>query len=128
MKRSTERILTTHAGSLPRPDDLRELVGAKAAGQPFDAARFASREREAVAEVVQRQRSCGVDVVNDGEFGKIGFSNYAKERLSGFEEREVPADQVPIGIQGRDKREFPGYFPEHPGGGATVTGGGAIDL
>ncbi len=127
MKRSTDRILTTHAGSLPRPDDLRELVGAKAAGQPYDEGKLTSRTREAVAEVVQKQRACGVDVVNDGEFGKVGFSNYAKERLSGFEEREVKPGEGPIGIQGRDIREFPDYFPSHGGGGATVTGGGQID-
>jgi 5-methyltetrahydropteroyltriglutamate--homocysteine methyltransferase len=127
MKRSTDRIRTTHAGSLPRPDDLRELVGARAAGQPYDQQRLATREREAVAEVVQKQRACGVDIVNDGEFGKVGFSNYAKERLSGFEEREVTPGEAPIGIQGRDLREFRGYFPEHPDGGASVTGGGQID-
>ncbi len=126
MKRSTDRILTTHAGSLPRPDDLRELVGAKAAGQDYDEGKLTRRTREAVAEVVRQQLGCGVDVVNDGEFGKIGFSNYAKERLGGFEEREVKPGEGPIGIQGRDIREFPGYFPSHVGS-ATVTGGGEID-
>ena len=89
MKRSTDRILTTHAGSLPRPDDLRELVTAKANKEPYDETRFASRVKSAVGEVVQQQLKNGVDVLNDGEFGKSNFSNYARERLGGFEERTV---------------------------------------
>ncbi|HZT07296.1 MAG TPA: cobalamin-independent methionine synthase II family protein [Chloroflexota bacterium] len=125
MKRSTDRILTTHAGSLPRPDDLREMVAAKAAGNPYDHARLANRTREAVGDVVRRQLACRIDCVNDGEFGKSNFSNYARERLTGFEEREIPGDSVPVvGIQGRDIKEFPGYFLEHGGFAmATVTGG-----
>ena len=124
MKRSTDRILTTHAGSLPRPDDLRELVTAKASGEPYDQARFASRVRSAVGEVVQQQRQSGVDVLNDGEFGKSNFSNYARERLSGFEERAVkPGEAHRIGISGRDVQEFPEYFVEHGGfAGTSVTG------
>src|SRR5687767_12503887 len=103
MKRSTERILTTHAGSLPRPDDLREMVTAKASGQPYDQDAFATRGKSAVGEVIQQQRQSGVDVLNDGEFGKSNFSNYARERLSGFEERTVqPGEGHTVGISGRD--------------------------
>ena len=64
MKRSTDHILTTHAGSLPRPDDVRELVTAKASGQPYDEAAFNNRVRSAVSEVVQKQMDCGVDCIN----------------------------------------------------------------
>jgi len=64
---STDRILVTHAGSLPRPSDLRAMVVAKSAGQPYDAAALDRRLGEAVAEIVRRQRECGIDVVNDGE-------------------------------------------------------------
>jgi 5-methyltetrahydropteroyltriglutamate--homocysteine methyltransferase len=126
MKRSTDRILTTHGGSLPRPDDLREMVMLKASGEPYDQQALTRRTREAVSEVVRKQQSCGVDILNDGEFGKSNFSNYARERLSGFEERTVtPGEGAPlIGIQGRDMKEFPGYFMEHGGfANATVTGG-----
>jgi 5-methyltetrahydropteroyltriglutamate--homocysteine methyltransferase len=84
MKRSTERILTTHTGSLPRPDDLAELMLAKEAGQPVDAAQLAERIRSATAEIVRQQVACGVDVVDDGEMSKPGYSNYVKDRLTGF--------------------------------------------
>ncbi len=124
MKRSTDRILTTHAGSLPRPDDLRELVTAKANHEPFDETKFAARVKNAVGEVVQQQLKSGVDVLNDGEFGKSNFSNYARERLAGFEERTVaPGEAHRIGISGRDVQEFPEYFVEHGGfAGTSVTG------
>jgi 5-methyltetrahydropteroyltriglutamate--homocysteine methyltransferase len=123
MKRSTDRILTTHAGSLPRPDDLRELVMAKANGEAYDQQAFARRVQSAVGEVVEQQLTSGVDVLNDGEFGKSNFSNYARERLSGFEERAVQPGERRIGISGRDMQEFPEYFAEHGGFvGASVTG------
>src|SRR5205809_6181635 len=106
MKRSTDRILTTHAGSLPRPDDLREMVTAKAAGEPYDEQKFTTRVRGAVGEVVQQQLKSGVSILNDGEFGKSNFSNYARERLGGFEERMVqPGQGGVVGISGRDMRE-----------------------
>ena len=112
MQRSTDRILTTHAGSLPRPADLREMVTAKSSGQPYDAEALARRLRSAVAEVVQQQREAGLDSINDGELGKTNFTNYARERLSGFTEpprtpQETPAAQL---IFGRDLQAFPEYF------------------
>jgi len=74
MQRSTDRILTTHAGSLPRPADLREMVTAKSNGQPYDAAALAQRLCSAVAEVVQQQLAAGLDSINDGELGKTNFT------------------------------------------------------
>src|SRR5262249_61449583 len=85
MKRSTERILTTHAGSLPRPGDLLELIQAKATGRPYDPEAFAARVRRAVGEIVQKQTELGVDVVDDGGMGKPGFIPYVNDRLSRFE-------------------------------------------
>ena len=85
MKRSTTRIPTTHTGSLPRPWDLVDLLRAKEAGALSDRATFDSRVREAVAEMVRRQVEAGVDVVSDGEQGKLSYSTYVKDRLSGFE-------------------------------------------
>ena len=84
MKRSTERILTTHTGSLPRPDDLADMLFARESGDLVDRAALEMRVRSAVAEVVRKQAEVGVDVVNDGEMGKIGYSTYVKDRLSGF--------------------------------------------
>ena len=76
MKRSTERILTTHTGSLPRPADLLAMIQAREAGQTVDVAAFASRVELAVAEVVGKQARAGIDVVSDGEMGKPSFATY----------------------------------------------------
>jgi 5-methyltetrahydropteroyltriglutamate--homocysteine methyltransferase len=84
MKRSTERILTTHTGSLPRPDDLLAMLDAVDAGTMLDPGAFEARVRRAVAEVVRREVDAGVDVVNDGEQGKIGYATYVRQRLTGF--------------------------------------------
>ncbi|MGI8857516.1 MAG: cobalamin-independent methionine synthase II family protein [Thermomicrobiales bacterium] len=84
MQRSTERILTTHTGSLPRPDDLIPLLYAQAAGEAMDEAEFATQVRAAVADVVRRQVDAGLDVINDGEAGKVGYSTYVATRLTGF--------------------------------------------
>jgi 5-methyltetrahydropteroyltriglutamate--homocysteine methyltransferase len=84
MKRSTERILTTHTGSLPRPSDLLPLIAAAEAGNVAEVDRHRSRIRLAVAEVVQRQIDAGVDIVNDGEASKPSYSTYVKDRLTGF--------------------------------------------
>jgi 5-methyltetrahydropteroyltriglutamate--homocysteine methyltransferase len=89
MKRSTDKILTTHTGSLPRPDDLIPLLQAKDAGEPLDREVFERRVRGAVREVVQRQAETGIDVLNDGEMGKIGYATYIKDRLTGFEGEEM---------------------------------------
>jgi 5-methyltetrahydropteroyltriglutamate--homocysteine methyltransferase len=90
MQRSTERILTTHAGSLPRPDELARLLVAREQGQPVAALTLAEQVRQAVADVVQRQISVGIDILSDGEMSKIGFANYVKDRLTGFEGESNP--------------------------------------
>jgi 5-methyltetrahydropteroyltriglutamate--homocysteine methyltransferase len=84
MKRSTERFLTTHTGSLPRPADLIRMMYAKEEGVPVDRAALAARIRSAVAEVVRKQVDAGVDIVNDGELSKPSYATYIKDRLAGF--------------------------------------------
>jgi 5-methyltetrahydropteroyltriglutamate--homocysteine methyltransferase len=110
MKYSTERILTTHAGALPQPADLKAMHTARAAGRSIEPQAFAKRIREAVAEVVRKQIACGLDIINDGEVGKSNFSRYARERLSGFVEREVKPDERASTIYARDMVEFGDYF------------------
>jgi 5-methyltetrahydropteroyltriglutamate--homocysteine methyltransferase len=84
VKRSTERFLTTHTGSLPRPEDLVRMMYAREEGVPVDRAALASRIRSAVKEVVGKQAAAGVDVVNDGEMSKPSYATYVKDRLNGF--------------------------------------------
>src|SRR6266513_3206793 len=90
MKRSTERILTTHTVSLPRPDNLMQLMIAREQGQPVDASELADTVRNAVAEAVNHQVAVGIDIISDGEMSKIGFANYVKDRLTGFGGRSNP--------------------------------------
>jgi 5-methyltetrahydropteroyltriglutamate--homocysteine methyltransferase len=87
MKTSTDRILTTHVGSIPRPESIRALLRGRLAGQPIDEDELAARAAEAVTEVVRRQAEVGLDVVSDGEMSKTSFLAYTDERLTGF----VPA-------------------------------------
>ena len=117
MQHSTDRILVTHAGSLPRPDDLialnREQSGSQAA---------ATRLRAAVADVVEKQIELGVDIVNDGEYGKPttdpvdygAWAMYVHERLSGFERRAVSMPDALKEVMGdsRDRRDFPGFYAQ----------------
>jgi 5-methyltetrahydropteroyltriglutamate--homocysteine methyltransferase len=110
MKYSTDRILTTHAGALPQPQDLKDMHAARAGGQALDEAAFNQRVRDAVAEAVGKQLACGLDIINDGEVGKSNFSRYARERLSGFIEREVRSEDRPSTIYERDLVEFADYF------------------
>ncbi|PKB63655.1 MAG: hypothetical protein BZY80_06195 [SAR202 cluster bacterium Io17-Chloro-G2] len=111
MERSTDRILTTHAGSLPRPEGLREIVVAKGTGQPFDEADLSRRLKSGVAEVVRLQLESGLDIVNDGELSKPSFTDYARERIGGLEQPEMSPESRPTqAISGRDQREFPEYF------------------
>ncbi len=84
MIRSTERFLTTHTGSLPRPDDLVRMMYAKEEGVPVEPAALAARVRAAVAEVVKKQVDAGIDAVNDGEMSKPSYATYVKDRLAGF--------------------------------------------
>jgi 5-methyltetrahydropteroyltriglutamate--homocysteine methyltransferase len=84
MKRSTDRFLTTHTGSLPRPEDLIRMMYAKEEGVPVDPQALAERVRAAVAEVVKKQAEAGVDLINDGELSKPSYATYIKDRLNGF--------------------------------------------
>jgi len=119
MKRSTDRILVTHVGSLARPKDLMDMLVARNEGNPYNQDALAKRTREAVGEVVQKQIECGVDIVNDGELGKSNFSRYTRERLGGFVERPADPNFKPTSIFGRDMVEFTEYFNR---GGRTSVG------
>jgi 5-methyltetrahydropteroyltriglutamate--homocysteine methyltransferase len=104
MKRSQNRILTTHVGSIVRPQHLRDL--AAAAGESVEnKQRYEQALRESVAEVVKMQAKAGIDIVNDGEFGKSSWSNYILERITGFEHR--PEQLRPVYWLGRDRDRFP---------------------
>lgn len=119
MKRSSERILVTHAGTLPRAPELMEINLAKNEGQSYDQEAYSERLRAAVIEVVRQQVECGVDIVNDGEQAKSNFSRYTRERLSGFVERPADPNYQPTSIFGRDAVDFPEYFNR---GGRTSIG------
>ncbi|HET7848316.1 MAG TPA: cobalamin-independent methionine synthase II family protein [Pseudolabrys sp.] len=84
MQQSRDRFLTTHTGSLPRPDDLIRMMYAKEEGVPVDPAALAARVRAAVTEVVKKQAEAGVDLINDGEMSKPSYATYVKDRLAGF--------------------------------------------
>jgi 5-methyltetrahydropteroyltriglutamate--homocysteine methyltransferase len=106
---STERILVTHAGSLPRPPDLRSMVVAKSAGQDYDAAALDRRLKEAVTETVRLQIESGIDIVNDGELSKFNFTDYVRGRIAGYETRPNSGRRR-LSIIARDERKFAGYF------------------
>jgi 5-methyltetrahydropteroyltriglutamate--homocysteine methyltransferase len=107
MKRSTDRILTTHAGSLPRPPDLLALVE-RDGPQAFDEPAAATRLRRGVAEIVRRQTELGIDVIDDGEYGKPSFVSYINERLGGYEvdSKAGPRNQWATSREGRSFPEF----------------------
>jgi len=109
MKRSTDRILTTHVGSLPRPPKLFAMMKAKHEGQATDPAALAAEVQNAVAEVVRRQSDTGIDVVSDGEMGKVGFIPYVNERLAGFEPGSVAA-RGSAWANSRETRAFPEFY------------------
>jgi 5-methyltetrahydropteroyltriglutamate--homocysteine methyltransferase len=112
MKRSTDRILTTHVGSLIRPAPLQEFLRAKQAGTSYDQAAYEACLKSSVAEVVRKQAAVGVDVVSDGEFGKsISWSQYVLERLSGFERRPIKAGANPF-TRGVDRERFAEFYAE----------------
>ena len=109
MKRSTDRMLTTHCGSLARPPELIETMYAKERGQPYNPKAFASSVRDAVNDVVRRQVKAGVDVVCDGEQGKASFITYVRERLTGFETREGQPREDPW-MGSREVLAFPEFY------------------
>ena len=111
MRRSAERVLTTHVGSLIRPDPLLPFIRAKQNGQPYDERAYAACLAASVKEIVKRQSAAGIDVPSDGEFGKsISWSQYALERLSGFERRPVAA-KASI-ARGADRTRFAEFYAE----------------
>jgi len=111
MKRSAERILTTHVGSLARSDSLIPLLRQREHGQPYDRAELARRVRESVADVVRKQVEAGIDILTDGEQGKASFYGYIVERFTGFERRPAPAGkEANPRAAGREYLAFPDYY------------------
>src|SRR5262245_9369415 len=108
MKRSADRILTTHVGSLPRPDDLFALMLLKMDGKPFDEQAYALRLQGAVKDIVRWQVELGIDIVNDGEMGKPSFITYVGERLSGLEKRE--GERPSPFARSRESISFPEFY------------------
>lgn len=109
MQHSSERILSTHVGSLPRPPDLLEMIEAKEEGRPFDAERYQARVKSAVKEIVEKQVAAGIDIPADGEMGRVGFIPYVNERLSGLEPRPA-AKRDNQWFRSREYRAFPEYY------------------
>jgi 5-methyltetrahydropteroyltriglutamate--homocysteine methyltransferase len=113
MNRSIERVLTTHVGSLPRPSDLLDEIETEQQDRPTDKDTRAARLRSAVKEVVCTQVEIGIDIIDDGEFGKPSFVSYVNERLGGFEiDRDSPR-QNPW-TQSREARSFPEFYAASP--------------
>jgi 5-methyltetrahydropteroyltriglutamate--homocysteine methyltransferase len=113
MKRSSSRILTTHVGSLIRPPALQEFLRAKQAGKPYDKRSYEKCLTDSVADIVREQAQAGIDVVSDGEFGKsISWSQYALERLSGFERRPIKHDAANPFKRGADRERFAEFYAE----------------
>jgi 5-methyltetrahydropteroyltriglutamate--homocysteine methyltransferase len=109
MKRSTDRILTTHTGSLPRPADLVALLNAKELGEDYEGATYDARVARAISEIVAKQAATGIDAINDGEHSKVNWMAYARARLSGLEEIDSPP-----AFRGatRDSLAFPGAYDD----------------
>src|SRR5262249_31240286 len=97
----------------PRPDDVREMVLAKARGEPVDQTALNERLRASVAEIVKRQIKCGLDIVNDGELSKANFTDYVLARIAGCENRPGTGRRR-LDMTARDERKFAGYFAAHP--------------
>ena len=113
MKRSSNRILTTHVGSLIRPQSLQEFLRSKQAGKPYDENAYQKCLTTSVADVVRDQAQAGIDVVSDGEFGKsISWAQYALERLSGFERRPIKQDTANPFKRGADRTKFSEFYAE----------------
>ena len=113
MKQSTNRILTTHVGSLIRPPALQDFLRARQSGKPYDKKAYDACLTGSVAEVVRQQAATGIDVPSDGEFGKsISWAQYALERLSGFERRPIKHDAANPFKRGTDRTRFAEFYAE----------------
>jgi 5-methyltetrahydropteroyltriglutamate--homocysteine methyltransferase len=109
LQQNTDRIQTTHIGSLPRPHGLLDIMKAKYAGQRYDEATLQKTLRAAVADVVRKQVDCGIDIVTDGEFSKPGFFTYVRERLDGFETRP----DIKLKLFEQEVAAFPEYYEQY---------------
>jgi 5-methyltetrahydropteroyltriglutamate--homocysteine methyltransferase len=113
MQHSSDRILTTHVGSLIRPQALQDFLRLKQSGKPYDVKAYQTCLADSVAEVVRRQAQTGLDVPSDGEFGKsISWSQYVLERLSGFERRPIKSDTANPFKRGADRTRFAEFYAE----------------
>jgi len=113
MKRSTDRILTTHVGSLIRPLPLQDFLRTRQGGKPYDVKAYQKCLSDSVADVVREQAGAGIDVVSDGEFGKsISWAQYALERLSGFERRPLRQETANPFKRGADRTKFAEFYTE----------------
>ncbi len=113
MKHSTDRILTTHVGSLIRPPELQEFLRAVQGGKPYDEKAYQKCLTDSVASVVKQQTDIGIDVPSDGEFGKsISWAQYALTRLSGFERRPIKDDKANPFKRGADRTRFADFYAE----------------
>src|SRR5262245_65568760 len=135
MKRSTERILTTHVGSLARADSLIPLLRLRENGQPYDCEELVKQVREAVTDVVRKQIEAGIDIITDGEQSKASFFGYIIERFSGFERKPAaPGKEMRPRSAGREYLSFPDYYAwseriaEPFGGRSGGRGQGGVDI
>jgi len=122
MKRSRDKILTTHVGSLSRPPEIIEFMRARASDQLYDDKRFAESLRRGVAEVVRKQAEIGIDVVSDGEYGKSGFAAYISERLTGLERKSGNPNEPRVS-RGKDRADFADFYREYD----SMTIAGRVD-
>ena len=116
MAGNADRILTTHVGSLVRPDELLAFVALQQEGKPYDAVAYQECLQRSVADVVKKQTATGIDIVSDGEYGKsISWSRYILDRLSGFEERQDKTPGFRSAVAGKDRRDFAEFYEEYEG-------------
>ncbi len=114
MAQAADRILTSHVGSLVRPDELLAFIAKQQEGQPYDAKAYEECLRRSVTDVVKKQVEAGVDIVSDGEYGKsISWSRYILDRLSGFEERHDKTPGFKAAVAGKDRRDFAEFYEEY---------------
>jgi 5-methyltetrahydropteroyltriglutamate--homocysteine methyltransferase len=116
MTGGSDRILTSHVGSLVRPDELLAFIEKQQDGKPYDAAAYEDCLRRSVADVVKKQVEAGIDIVSDGEYGKsISWSRYILDRIGGFEERHDQSPGFRSAVAGKDRRDFAEFYEEYEG-------------